>query len=262
MRASTCARACARARSHLASHLAVCVAQRAHLRQRVAHVPRAHAQLDLLRRLVAAVLEHRVRRARARGLVGEVESVAVEAVRGRERHVQPAVALALGALLVDAVDVLHVEAARLVALAPQHEVATCHSAAEASSGGGGAGWRTRAWRRRGRRRQKGLAAVRQGRRRKTRRRTRGDEAGGGEGSGGEGERVLLTCLGTAYLKLHVVALAWTVPPPPRLDDDNISHGGGGGPAKLAHRACSLGKTLAALSGAEAATDVVQRRCRA
>ena len=140
MRASTCARACARARSHLASHLAVCVAQRAHLRQRVAHVPRAHAQLDLLRRLVAAVLEHRVRRARARGLVGEVESVAVEAVRGRERHVQPAVALALGALLVDAVDVLHVEAARLVALAPQHEVATCHSAAEASSGGGGAGY--------------------------------------------------------------------------------------------------------------------------
>ena len=110
------------------------------LRQRVAHVPRAHAQLDLLRRLVAAVLEHRVRRARARGLVGEVESVAVEAVRGRERHVQPAVALALGPLLVDPVDVLHVEAARLVALAPQHVVATCHSAAEASSGGGGAGY--------------------------------------------------------------------------------------------------------------------------
>ena len=85
------------------------------------------------------------------------------------------------------------------------------------------------------------------------------EGGGGEGSGGEGERVLLTCLGAAYLKLHVVALAWTVPPPPRLDDDNISHGGGGGPAKLAHRACSLGKTLAALSGTEAATDVVQRQ---
>ena len=107
----------------------MCVAQRARLRQRVAHVPRAHAQLDLLRRLVAAVLEHRVRRARTRGLVGKVESVAVEAVRGRERHVQPAVALALGPLLVDAVDVLHVEAARLVALAPQHVVATCHSAA-------------------------------------------------------------------------------------------------------------------------------------
>ena len=90
------------------------------------------------------MLEHRVSRPRTRGLIGEVEPVAVEAVSGRERHVQPAVALALGPLLVDPVHVLHVEAAPFVALAPQHVVDTCHTAAEAWSEGGGAGWRTRA----------------------------------------------------------------------------------------------------------------------
>ena len=104
---------------------AVCTAQCTHLRQRVAHVPRAHAQLDLGGRLIGAVLEHRVRRLGARGLIGKVESVAVEAEFARERHVQPAVALALGPLLLDAVHILHVEADWFgyVPLVPQNVVA-------------------------------------------------------------------------------------------------------------------------------------------
>ena len=117
-------------------------AQCAHLRQRVAHVPRAHAQLDRGGRLVAAVLEHRVRRPGARGFIREVEAVAVERLQqgcrvtprgGRERHVQPAVALALGLLLLHAEHILHAEGRvpPSVPLMPhEHEVAAGLGAAD------------------------------------------------------------------------------------------------------------------------------------
>ena len=100
-----------------------------HLRHCVAHVPRAHAQLDRGRRLVAAVLLQGVCRLSALRRIIKVETVALGAVR--HVNVQPAVALALGLLLLDPVHILHAEGHRAVPLLPQyHAVVACMRAAD------------------------------------------------------------------------------------------------------------------------------------